>query len=154
MTPTDRLSLIAIRNSRRLAGFTPVDMTTVAIILADSNSGSGTATATATATAMSAPRPVNSVALGKDIVATIPAGQLAVGVDVEELVREVLSVTRRLAAKGLTMVVITREFGFTREVANSIVFMEAGHMAGQGAPAELLGNPRHKRTQASMSKVL
>jgi ABC-type histidine transport system ATPase subunit len=126
-------------------------MTAVAIILACSSGG--------TATATSPPRAANSVARGKDIVATIPddvrfSGQLVVGADVEELVREVLSAMRRPIAKGVTTVVMTREFGFILEVAKLIVLMHAGRTAGRGAPAELLGNPRQERAQASTSKVL
>jgi polar amino acid transport system ATP-binding protein len=71
-----------------------------------------------------------------------------------ELVGEVLSVMRSLAVQGMTMVVVTHEFGFAREVADSVVFMDAGRIVEQGPPAELFGNPRHARTKAFLSKVL
>jgi polar amino acid transport system ATP-binding protein len=71
-----------------------------------------------------------------------------------ELVGDVLGVMRQLAADGMTMIVVTHETGFAREVADAVVFMDAGVVVERGAPAEILGNPRHPRTQAFLSKVL
>jgi polar amino acid transport system ATP-binding protein len=71
-----------------------------------------------------------------------------------ELVGEVLDVMRALAADGMTMVVVTHEMGFAREVADSLVFMDEGRIVEAGAPREVLANPRHERTQAFLSKVL
>jgi polar amino acid transport system ATP-binding protein len=71
-----------------------------------------------------------------------------------ELVGEVLDVMRGLARDGMTMVVVTHEMGFAREVADSLVFMDEGRIVEAGVPRELLANPRHERTQAFLSKVL
>ena len=71
-----------------------------------------------------------------------------------ELVGEVLAVMRDLAAAGMTMVVVTHEMGFAREVADRVVFMDAGIVVEQGPPADVLGNPREARTRAFLSKVL
>jgi polar amino acid transport system ATP-binding protein len=71
-----------------------------------------------------------------------------------ELVGEVLDVMRELARDGMTMVVVTHEMGFAREVADSLVFMDEGRIVEAGAPREVLSNPRHERTQAFLSKVL
>jgi polar amino acid transport system ATP-binding protein len=71
-----------------------------------------------------------------------------------ELVGEVLEVMRRLAADGMTMVVVTHEMGFAREVADNVAFMDEGVVVEEGAPAEVLVNPRHERTKAFLSKVL
>ena len=71
-----------------------------------------------------------------------------------ELVGEVLAVMRDLAAGGMTMVVVTHEMGFAREVADRVVFMDAGVVVEQGPPADVLGAPREARTQAFLSKVL
>ena len=71
-----------------------------------------------------------------------------------ELVGEVLAVMRDLAAGGMTMVVVTHEMGFAREVADRVVFMDAGVVVEQGPPADVLGNPREARTRAFLSKVL
>ena len=71
-----------------------------------------------------------------------------------ELVGEVLDVMRGLAADGMTMVVVTHEMGFAREVADAVVFMDGGVVVESGPPAEVLGNPRHERTKAFLSKVL
>ena len=71
-----------------------------------------------------------------------------------ELVGEVLDVMRGLAAEGMTMVVVTHEMGFAREVADSLVFMDEGRIIEAGPPREVLANPRHERTQAFLSKVL
>jgi len=71
-----------------------------------------------------------------------------------ELVGEVLDVMRQLAADGMTMVVVTHEMGFAREVADTVVFMDDGIVVESGPPGEVLANPRHERTQAFLSKVL
>jgi polar amino acid transport system ATP-binding protein len=71
-----------------------------------------------------------------------------------ELVGEVLEVMQGLAADGMTMIVVTHEIGFAREVCDRVVFMDDGVIVEQGSPGEVLGNPRHRRTQAFLSKVL
>ena len=71
-----------------------------------------------------------------------------------ELVGEVLKVMQALAEEGRTMVVVTHEMGFAREVANTVVFMDGGVVLESGTPAEVLGQPRHERTRAFLSKVL
>ena len=63
-----------------------------------------------------------------------------------ELVGEVLDVMRRLAGEGMTMIVVTHEMGFAREVADSVVFMDAGVIVEPGPPGEVLEQPRHERT--------
>jgi len=71
-----------------------------------------------------------------------------------ELVGEVLTVMRGLAADGMTMIVVTHEVGFAREVADKAVFMFDGVIVEEGDPAEVFANPRHERTQQFLSKVL
>jgi polar amino acid transport system ATP-binding protein len=71
-----------------------------------------------------------------------------------ELVGEVLDVMRRLADDGMTMVVVTHEIGFAREVGDTVVFMDAGVVVESGNPREVLDSPRHERTRAFLSKVL
>ncbi len=71
-----------------------------------------------------------------------------------ELVGEVLDVMRGLAADGMTMVVVTHEMGFAREVGDALVFMDAGAVVESGPPREVLANPRHERTRAFLAKVL
>jgi polar amino acid transport system ATP-binding protein len=71
-----------------------------------------------------------------------------------ELVGEVLDVMRGLAEDGMTMVLVTHEMGFAREVADTLAFMDGGVVVEAGTPREMLANPRHKRTQAFLSKVL
>jgi len=71
-----------------------------------------------------------------------------------ELVGEVLSVMRDLAKSGMTMVVVTHELGFAREVANRVVFMDAGQIIETGAPEDVLMNPRNQRTQDFIAAVL
>jgi polar amino acid transport system ATP-binding protein len=71
-----------------------------------------------------------------------------------ELVGDVLAAMKELAGEGMTMIVVTHEMGFAREVADSVVFMDAGVVVESGAPAEVLGNPQHERTRAFLSKVL
>jgi polar amino acid transport system ATP-binding protein len=71
-----------------------------------------------------------------------------------ELVGDVLDVMRQLARDGMTMIVVTHEMGFAREVADSIVFMDEGVVVESGKPSEVLGNPREARTKSFLSKVL
>ena len=71
-----------------------------------------------------------------------------------ELVGEVLDVIKDLASTGTTMIVVTHEIGFAREVADSVVFMDGGVVVEQGPPADVLDNPRQERTRAFLSKVL
>ena len=71
-----------------------------------------------------------------------------------ELVGEVLDVMRRLAGEGMTMVVVTHEIGFAREVGDTLVFMDDGVVVETGSPRDVLANPRHERTRSFLSKVL
>ncbi len=71
-----------------------------------------------------------------------------------EMVGEVLSVMKDLADAGMTMVVVTHEMGFAREVASRVLFMDQGIIMEQGTPAELFGNPQNERTKSFLSKVL
>jgi polar amino acid transport system ATP-binding protein len=71
-----------------------------------------------------------------------------------ELVGEVLDVMRRLAADGMTMVVVTHEIGFAREVADSLVFLDQGVVVECGPPREVIASPAQERTRAFLSSVL
>ncbi|WP_278191261.1 MULTISPECIES: amino acid ABC transporter ATP-binding protein [Streptomyces] len=71
-----------------------------------------------------------------------------------ELVGEVLDVIRDLAGQGTTMIVVTHEIGFAREVADNVVFMDDGRIVEQGPPADVLDRPQQERTRAFLSKVL
>ncbi|WP_281181859.1 amino acid ABC transporter ATP-binding protein [Actinomadura macra] len=71
-----------------------------------------------------------------------------------ELVGDVLEVMKRLALDGMTMVVVTHEMGFAREVGDSLVFMDDGVVVEKGTPRDVLTNPRHARTQDFLSKVI
>ncbi|MFD8568562.1 amino acid ABC transporter ATP-binding protein [Streptomyces sp. NPDC057694] len=71
-----------------------------------------------------------------------------------ELVGEVLDVIRDLAHQGTTMIVVTHEIGFAREVADTVVFMDEGRIVERGAPGDVLDAPREERTRAFLSKVL
>jgi polar amino acid transport system ATP-binding protein len=71
-----------------------------------------------------------------------------------ELVGDVLDVMRQLAVDGMTMVVVTHEMGFAREVGDSLVFMDEGTIVEKGHPREVLAEPKHQRTQDFLSKVL
>jgi polar amino acid transport system ATP-binding protein len=71
-----------------------------------------------------------------------------------ELVGDVLDAMRQLARDGMTMIVVTHEMGFAREVADQVVFMDEGVVVESGPPAAVLGSPRHERTRAFLSKVL
>ena len=71
-----------------------------------------------------------------------------------ELVGDVLDVMRSLASEGMTMMVVTHEMGFAREVGDKLVFMDEGIIIEEGAPRDVLSSPQHQRTQAFLSKVL
>ncbi|HEY2398280.1 MAG TPA: amino acid ABC transporter ATP-binding protein [Solirubrobacteraceae bacterium] len=71
-----------------------------------------------------------------------------------ELVGEVLQAMKQLATEGMTMIVVTHEMGFAREVADSVVFMDAGLVVEAGTPDAVLGSPREERTREFLSKVL
>jgi polar amino acid transport system ATP-binding protein len=71
-----------------------------------------------------------------------------------ELVGDVLDAMRGLARDGMTMIVVTHEIGFAREVADTVVFMDAGVVVESGSPEQVLGAPRHERTRAFLQKVL
>jgi polar amino acid transport system ATP-binding protein len=71
-----------------------------------------------------------------------------------ELVGEVLAVMRDLAHEGMTMMVVTHEMGFAREVGTRMIFMDEGVVLEEGNPREVLANPQHPRTQLFLSKVL
>ena len=71
-----------------------------------------------------------------------------------EMVGDVLEVLRELAAGGMTMVVVTHEMGFAREVASRVLFMDDGNIVEDDTPAELFDNPKHPRLQDFLSKVL
>ena len=71
-----------------------------------------------------------------------------------EMVGEVLQVMKQLAADGMTMVVVTHEIGFAREVASRVIFMEGGYIVEEGTPDEVINHPKQKRTIDFLSKVL
>jgi polar amino acid transport system ATP-binding protein len=71
-----------------------------------------------------------------------------------ELVGDVLAVMRDLARSGMTMIVVTHEIGFAREVADTVTFMDGGVVVESGSPAEVIANPQHTRTRAFLSQVL
>ncbi|MEV4666270.1 amino acid ABC transporter ATP-binding protein [Microbacterium sp. LWO12-1.2] len=71
-----------------------------------------------------------------------------------ELVGEVLQVMRKLADEGMTMLVVTHEMGFAREVGSRLIFMDGGHIVEEGDPREVLGNPQHPRTKDFLARVL
>jgi glutamine transport system ATP-binding protein len=71
-----------------------------------------------------------------------------------EMVGEVLEVMKDLAKEGMTMVVVTHEMGFAREVGDRVIFMDGGYIVEENIPSELFGNPRNDRTKAFLSKVL
>ncbi|NJC83284.1 amino acid ABC transporter ATP-binding protein [Planosporangium mesophilum] len=71
-----------------------------------------------------------------------------------ELVGEVLDVMKDLAAEGMTMIVVTHEIGFAREVGDSLVFMDGGVVVESGGPRDVIANPRHERTRSFLKKVL
>jgi glutamine transport system ATP-binding protein len=71
-----------------------------------------------------------------------------------EMVGEVLEVMKRLALEGMTMVVVTHEMGFAREVGDRVLFMDGGYIVEEGEPKELFSNPKHERTRLFLSKIL
>ncbi|NUP83578.1 MAG: amino acid ABC transporter ATP-binding protein [Nonomuraea sp.] len=71
-----------------------------------------------------------------------------------ELVGDVLTVMRKLAEEGMTMLVVTHEMGFARQVADRVVFMDGGVVVEDGDPAQVIGDPRHERTRAFLHRVL
>ncbi|HEX3452765.1 MAG TPA: amino acid ABC transporter ATP-binding protein, partial [Solirubrobacteraceae bacterium] len=71
-----------------------------------------------------------------------------------ELVGDVLAAMQQLAREGMTMIVVTHEMGFAREVADTVAFMDAGVVVESGAPADVLEHPREERTRSFLSKVL
>ena len=71
-----------------------------------------------------------------------------------EMVGEVLDLIKELAEEGMTMVIVTHEMGFAREVADRVLFMDGGVITEEGPPQELFGNPQHPRTKEFLSKVL
>jgi polar amino acid transport system ATP-binding protein len=71
-----------------------------------------------------------------------------------ELVGDVLEVMKQLAREGMTMMVVTHEMGFAREVGDRVVFMDGGVVVEQGRPEDVLGDPQHERTKLFLSKVL
>jgi len=71
-----------------------------------------------------------------------------------EMIKEVLDVMKQLAREGMTMVVVTHEMGFAKEVGDRVMFMDDGRIVEQGSPEELFGNPQNPRTQEFLSKIL
>jgi polar amino acid transport system ATP-binding protein len=70
-----------------------------------------------------------------------------------ELVGEVLAVMRELALDGMTMIVVTHEMSFAREVADTVVFMDGGVVVEAGPPKDVINNPQHSRTQAFLTRL-
>lgn len=71
-----------------------------------------------------------------------------------EMVGEVLAVMKQLAAEGMTMVIVTHEIGFAREVADRVIFMDGGYIVEEGTPQEVILNPKEARTISFLNKVL
>ena len=71
-----------------------------------------------------------------------------------EMVGEVLEVMQRLALQGMTMVVVTHEMGFAREVSNRVMFLDGGVIAEEGTPEDIFTNPKSERLQSFLAKVL
>ena len=71
-----------------------------------------------------------------------------------EMVGEVLAVIRQLTETGMTMVIVTHEMGFAREVSDRVFFMDQGYIMEQGTPEEIFGNPKEARTKDFLAKVL
>ncbi|ALE06430.1 arginine ABC transporter ATP-binding protein [Arthrobacter sp. ERGS1:01] len=71
-----------------------------------------------------------------------------------ELVNEVLDVIRELATSGTTLVIVTHEMGFARDVADTVIFMDQGRIVERGTPAEVFGNPQEERTKSFLSKII
>ncbi|TDW31379.1 hypothetical protein EDD25_3188 [Cryobacterium psychrophilum] len=93
----------------------------------------------------------NEVLKGLDV--EIAEGEATSALD-PEMVGEVLQVIRDLAKEAMTMVVVTHEMGFAREVADRVIFMADGVIVEEGTPEQLFGNPQQVRTQDFLSKVL
>ena len=70
------------------------------------------------------------------------------------MVGEVLEVMKALANEGMTMVVVTHEMGFAREVGDRVIFMDSGKIVEQGTPDQIFSNPRNARTQEFLAKIL
>ena len=70
------------------------------------------------------------------------------------MVREVLDVMKKLALEGMTMVVVTHEMGFAREVGDRVIFMDDGMLIEEGTPEQIFTAPQEKRTQSFLSKIL
>ena len=71
-----------------------------------------------------------------------------------EMVGEVLQVMKKLAQEGMTMVIVTHEMGFAKEVADRVLFMDGGYIVEEGTPDEVLNNPKEPRTIDFLNKVL
>ena len=71
-----------------------------------------------------------------------------------EMVGEVLDLMKALAKEGMTMIIVTHEMGFAREVANRVLFIDEGQILESGSPAEFFGNPKNPRLKEFLSKVL
>ena len=71
-----------------------------------------------------------------------------------EMVKEVLDVMKQLAKEGMTMVVVTHEMGFAREVGDRVIFMDGGSVVEEGTPDQIFNHPQHNRTKSFLSKVL
>ena len=71
-----------------------------------------------------------------------------------EMVGEVLDVMKELAKEGMTMVVVTHEMGFAREVSDRVIFMDGGYIVEEGTPDEIFNNPKEARTKEFLSKIL
>lgn len=71
-----------------------------------------------------------------------------------EMVGEVLRVMKQLAQEGMTMVIVTHEMGFAREVADRVIYIDGGHIVEEGDPRDIFTNPSHERTKSFLSKVL
>ena len=71
-----------------------------------------------------------------------------------EMVKEVLDVMKQLAVEGMTMVVVTHEMGFAKEMGDRVLFLDQGLLVEEGTPDEIFSNPKHERTKAFFSKIL
>jgi ABC-type polar amino acid transport system ATPase subunit len=71
-----------------------------------------------------------------------------------EIIGEVLNVIKELAATGMTMLIVTHEMNFAREIANSVIFMENGKILEQGSPAEVFQNPKEERTRKFLNLIV
>jgi ABC-type polar amino acid transport system ATPase subunit len=71
-----------------------------------------------------------------------------------EMIQEVLDVMKDLAHEGMTMIVVTHEMGFAREVAHRVLFMDEGEILEEGTPEQLFSNPQNERTKQFLSKIL